>query len=182
MGKAGRETARAMEAFEYYYLLGFDRSLARVADEMGISLPTVTKWSTKYNWVERVQKRDEKNMRLVAYADDKAYVESMRNYKKLVTASVKKYYEALTKGKVVINNVKDLDKLIRLDLELSDRINTNDSDKLASYQKSTVADSLEVILSSIKGEMEEAKENAEDETDDAFGSVTDLIDEDDDQE
>lgn len=181
MGKAGRETARAMEAFEVYYLMGIERSLARVSDEMGISIGTVTKWSTKYNWVERVKQRDEKNMRLVAYADDKAYVESLRGYAKIVDESIKKYNEALTKGKVVVNNPKDLDKLMRLSFELSDRLAANNNDKLNANNQ-TAEDSLKVTILEIKGEVEEARNNEEDETNDDFNSVEDLIDDDDNQE
>lgn len=173
---------RAREAFEYYYLLGFNRSQKLVAEKFNVSLGTVAKWATRDNWMERVRERDAKNMEMVAAADDKAYVEQMRQYKKAVSDSVDTFIKNLQANKVSVNSVKDLDKLVRLDLELSDRILVNDNNKLASIREETGDSSLKVLLSNIRGDMNAAEKNSGDESKAGFSSVEDITDDNEDAE
>lgn len=47
------------EAFKLYYEMGETRSLKRLVDEYGYKEGTVNKWSSKYEWKERVKKLEE---------------------------------------------------------------------------------------------------------------------------
>ena len=42
-------------ALEFYYLLGKDRHLEKVAEKYGVSLDTVQKWSASFRWKERIK-------------------------------------------------------------------------------------------------------------------------------
>lgn len=176
MSKTGKETARTLEAFEYYYLLGTDRSLKKVAEKFNVSVTTVTNWSSKYDWVHRVRLRDERNFKLIQEADDKAYIDSMRQYKKLINASMANFVRALQAQTVVVNTVKDFDKLVRLDLDISDRLLINDENKIALHQKESGDSSLSGILNCIRGEMEGSTKDSSDKSSSGFSSVKDLTD------
>jgi len=52
-----KETLRHREAFEYYYVLGNDRSYPQVASKFTVSLTSVKKWAKEFNWQQRVQDR-----------------------------------------------------------------------------------------------------------------------------
>ncbi len=47
-------------ALEYYYLLGKDRTLEKVAQKYGVALDTVQKWSAAFNWKNRVRAFEER--------------------------------------------------------------------------------------------------------------------------
>ena len=50
-----RESARAFEAFSCYLKLGPQRSLAAVGQQLGKSKVVMERWSSKFDWVSRVQ-------------------------------------------------------------------------------------------------------------------------------
>lgn len=52
------ESAQAFAAFAVYRDMQADRSLAHVAQKHGKSIATLTKWSTKHNWVARARSYD----------------------------------------------------------------------------------------------------------------------------
>lgn len=58
MGKPKRETLRHKEAFEFYYGLGQERSLERVARQFGVSNVAAENWSRSFNWLPRIVERD----------------------------------------------------------------------------------------------------------------------------
>lgn len=53
------ESAKAYQAFEAYRDMGADRSLARLSQDHGKSIATVTEWSTRHDWQARVRAFDE---------------------------------------------------------------------------------------------------------------------------
>ena len=57
------ETNKAYTAFVIYLHMQSDRSLANVAKHLGKSKRNIEKWSTKFNWVERVTKFDEEHQK-----------------------------------------------------------------------------------------------------------------------
>ena len=56
--KLEAETTKAYEAFCFYRVMGLGRSVARVSKEHTKNLPTVKKWSTEHNWVQRAEAFD----------------------------------------------------------------------------------------------------------------------------
>jgi len=49
------EPPRAFSAFITYFQLGLARSLQAVADSLDIPLPTLKRWSSRFNWAQRIQ-------------------------------------------------------------------------------------------------------------------------------
>ena len=113
-----QETLRHQQAFEYYYMLGPERSLGKVASKFNVSRPTVTLWSQKLNWPQRVVDRDNKNMQTIRERNDESVVADMESYRKIIRASVGDYIKRLKDGLVKIDNVNDFTRLVKLDMEL----------------------------------------------------------------
>lgn len=177
---AYKETMRAREAFEYYYLLGFERDLMSVSLKFKVSLKTVEKWADKYSWVERAKQRDARNMEMVAEADDKAFMDSLRDNLKVVNDSIARYVQSLADGEVVIKTVKDYDKLARLSMDLNERLEEkNKAHLMADKQQDTNAGVLSII-GNIRAEIQVASTNKEDGSNDTFASVDDVLDQGDD--
>ena len=113
-----RETLKHQQAFEYYYMLGPERSLGKVASQFGISRPTATMWSQKLGWDQRIIERDNKNMQVIRERNDEDVVSNMESYRKIIRASVGDYIKRLKDGKVKIDTVRDFTQLVKLDMEL----------------------------------------------------------------
>lgn len=173
---AYKETMRAREAFEYYYLLGFERDLMSVSLKFKVSLKTVEKWADKYSWVERAKQRDARNMEMVAEADDKAFMDSLRDNLKVVNDSIARYVQSLADGEVVIKTVKDYDKLARLSMDLNERLEEkNRAHLMVDKQQDTNAGVLSII-GNIRAEIQVALSNKDDVSNDNFASVDDVLD------
>ncbi len=52
------ESAQAFEAFQNYRDMGADRSLVNVARKLGKSATLMSRWSSKFEWVERAERWD----------------------------------------------------------------------------------------------------------------------------
>lgn len=52
------ESPQAFASFVAYRDMGADRSLVHVSQKHGKSIATLTKWSTRHNWVERTRSYD----------------------------------------------------------------------------------------------------------------------------
>lgn len=60
------ETTKAFEAFAIYRDMGNDRSIAKVAEQLGKSEALLQRWSSKYEWVKRVAEWDDEVARQTA--------------------------------------------------------------------------------------------------------------------
>ncbi len=49
-------------ALDYYYLLGKERRLEKVAEKFGVSLSVVQQWSSSFDWKERVRELEDKGL------------------------------------------------------------------------------------------------------------------------
>lgn len=112
------ENLEQKQAYEYYYTLGTERNLRKVAQKFNKSLTTIHKWNKSYNWQERVEIRDAENARRLEQANNDAIVEIKAKYHKIIKAVISKFVEDFQANKVKIRHVKDLERLMRLDLEL----------------------------------------------------------------
>lgn len=142
-----RETLRHQQAFEYYYMLGPERSLGKVATKFNISRPTATVWSQKLNWDQRIIERDNKNMQAIRDKNDEDVVSNMESYRKIIRASVGDYIKRLKDGKVKIDTVRDFTQLVRLDMELCGYIG-----EIVNEQKVEEDAGVEVIVNISDGE------------------------------
>ena len=112
------ETLRHMEAFEYYYALGLDRSYAKVAEQFSVTTQTVEKWGKAFQWRKRVITRDLEAGKKLRERNETTLLDEKENYRKIIKASLASYIEELKKGNIKVTKVGDVINLIELDLKL----------------------------------------------------------------
>ena len=106
------ETLQHKEAFEYYYSLGEARSLQQVAKRFTVSETSARKWSAAFNWQERVVQRDIEISKGLEKKTNTTILNEKANYRRIIKESISGI------GEIKINNPKDLDTLVKLDLLL----------------------------------------------------------------
>lgn len=140
-----KETLKHQQAFEYYYSLGPQRSLAEVASKFGVTRPCATQWYQRFNWERRIQERDNKIMQPIREETDATVAEQMKQYRTIIKASVAEYIKRLKDNKIKIDKVEDFIKLVELDMKLNGYIsniikeednknNNNNNNDLGSNQ------------------------------------------------
>lgn len=122
--KIKRETARMAEAFEYYYLLGDDRSTLKVSQQFHVNHRTVQYWADSFGWPERVAQRDIEIAQELQRKTLKDIVDTKANYRKIIKIAVKNLVDNLTEQdeegnpKIKVTSIADLEKLVKLDMLL----------------------------------------------------------------
>ena len=111
-----KETLRHKQAFEYYYSLGENRGLRKVAQKFNVTLTAVANWSRAFNWQERLEQRDIENAKKLEAEVNKAIVSSKADYRALIKKVVKEFEERLKAGKIRISKPEDLSIMAKLDL------------------------------------------------------------------
>ena len=99
-----RESAQAYEAFSRYRDLGADRSLQAVADGLSKSVQLIKRWSSAWEWVDRVREYDDK---LQKEANEKAYKEAVKAVKDMQVRHIK---TAVLMQKTAVEALSELDK------------------------------------------------------------------------
>lgn len=113
------ESREQLEAFELYYSLGLDRSLQIVADKVGKNVRTVSGWRSKYEWDDRVAQRElevARNAGLNELHRETLAIRTM--YRKAINTLLMQADKDIKEGKLQIENVEDLERVIKLDLLL----------------------------------------------------------------
>ena len=98
------EGIKPYEAFNCYLLMGDERSFHKVSYELKKSVSLLGRWSSKYNWQERVAAYDEEQLRLARIEQQKEIAKMRKRHAKLANQML----TAATKG--LINLMKELDK------------------------------------------------------------------------
>lgn len=119
------EKPKQREAFEAYYRLGDEkRSLKLLAETNEYSIQTLSAWSKKFKWVERVKALNDEAANNLNYESIEDTMDMRRNILTLNRKLVEGMLEKDTEGKVVgvkglkVKSVSDLHSV----LELSDKI------------------------------------------------------------
>lgn len=116
-----RESLQMAEAFEYYYSLGEERNLEKVAVHFGCTDTTVGNWSASFNWQERIQQRDILVAGEMQKKTIKEIAKSKANYRKIVGLAIQKFAKKLVEedgAGIDLSHISDLEKLVKLDLLL----------------------------------------------------------------
>lgn len=149
------ETYRHMEAFEYYYSLGLDRSYAKVANHFNVSVQSVERWGKSFKWRDRVTARDLDAGQKLRERNETTILDEKEQYRRIIKASLASYVAELKAGKIKVTKVNDVINLIELDLKIlgmdGDK-NTNDETKNTILQ----------LVDSIKGLKETSDGRADD--------------------
>jgi transposase-like protein len=110
------------KAFEFYYSLGGQRSMEKVAKELGVSVSTVKLWSRSFNWRQRLWEREANTARQIADRHLSNEIDGFDRHKKIVKMALLKVAKAIADGKVRIQ-MADLDRLICLEQLLFESVN-----------------------------------------------------------
>ena len=119
MAQLSKENSLQKEAFELYYHMGDKRSLRAVAEKIERTERTEAGWSRAFSWVDRVKQReieDAKNMGGNALNSQTTDVKT--RYRILMNNLIAKASKQIAEGKLVIKNVQDLERVVKLDLLL----------------------------------------------------------------
>ena len=147
------ETLRHMEAFEYYYALGLDRSYAKVADNFDVTTQTVEKWGKAFQWRKRVITRDLEAGKKLRERNETTLLDEKENYRKIIKASLASYIEELKKGNIKVTKVGDVINLIELDLKL---MGITESGKNTSDETTSTINQLLESVRQIVGEEDDS--------------------------
>lgn len=120
MANLNKESDLQREAFEIYYGMGKKRSLRAVADRVDRTERTVAGWSRAFHWVDRCYQREIEDakagdVRKEALAQT---TDIKTRYRILMNNLIAKASNQISEGKLVIRNVQDLERVVKLDLLL----------------------------------------------------------------
>jgi hypothetical protein len=139
-----KEELKHKETFEQYYIMGGDRSLAKLREKLMslesrqnvVNLRTLQRWSKAFHWQERIEQRDievsrgledKTNETIISIkAGFKAEIKAQLNiFKVMLNRLIKKFKEDKENGIIEIKKIEDLkvvtdsyEKLIKLYLTL----------------------------------------------------------------
>ena len=154
------ESAQAFEAFDIYLKQGKNRSLRRVAQELGKSNTLITRWSSKYQWQERLRLYTNE-IKKNEFAEEQRLAKQMRK-RQLAIAELmqRKGLAALKKIDEDTIFAKDVIRLItegmRLETEIrNDSINQSANELGVNGGSESVA---ETIISAYQKRTEEGDE------------------------
>lgn len=99
------------EAFEMYYSMGKRRSMEAVAEKFNRTVRSIANWRRKYLWDDRIVQRElEDNVgRTTAVKTD---------YRIIISMLMEDVANKIESGKIKVDSIEDLEKLVRLDLLL----------------------------------------------------------------
>ena len=107
------ESVKAFQAFAAYLDMGEERSLSRVAQQLGKSKTLIARWSSAYEWVERVAQY-ESYLRREAYKKAQKKADEMaRRHIAIAVKMQEKAYRALGNTDPTCLEVKDMIALIK---------------------------------------------------------------------
>lgn len=111
------EKLKHKEAFEFYYALGDNRTLQKVADEFKVNYLTIMKWRDSFDWMNRIQERDNEIANKIKEETMNSLINEKKNYRKIVKLAITQIVGKMKNGELKYN-ITDLDRLVRLDLHL----------------------------------------------------------------
>lgn len=90
-----KETPKPYEAFCIYRDMGTQRSVRKVAEELGKSETLIFRWSSAYNWVERAAAWDDEQDRIARLEQNKEIAKMRKRHAGLAQAMLVKAAMAL---------------------------------------------------------------------------------------
>lgn len=118
------ETTQAFEAFELYCELGEERSIRKVGQKSGKNDSLISRWSSRWNWVNRARDYDNEKKRQELQAEKKAYRAMRDRQLGIAIQFQKKAFDALQNLKIEAMTPKDIKEFMKLGAEI-ERANIN---------------------------------------------------------
>ena len=136
-------------AFEYYFVLGEQRSYRKVAREFEVSESTVKLWGRSFGWKERVRDRDLDIAREVARRTLSEEVSHRERSLQIVQMALVQLARAIVDGNVKMT-LGDLDKLIRLEAFLSDQPDSRQEIVFADLKNKSTEELREMVREEVQ--------------------------------
>ncbi|QFG05314.1 terminase small subunit [Bacillus phage 031MP004] len=169
--KVKEEKQHHREAFELYYVLPEDkRSIREVARQLGKAPSTIQCWADSFNWKERVEIRDanvKRQFKEIQKQNDDTLVSIKASFHKILKVMIANAIEDIKKGKLRVDNVNELVRIMELDLKLlgeDDRQAQNNFNAVVEALK-TSAEMFGMDMSGVEYDGNDRPEGDEDEDD-----------------
>lgn len=107
-----------IEAFEYYFSLGGERSYSLVAKKFNKNYRTISQWANRFNWKERIVIRDAEVSKRLSEKTTNAVIDEKANYRKVIKLAMAKLIKELQEEDFKSKGIADLEKLVKLDMLL----------------------------------------------------------------
>jgi hypothetical protein len=104
--------------FEYYYSLGNERSLKKVCEKFKISPTTANRYSSAHDWQERIKELEDRAIAKVKENLIEDIAELKTRYRSIIQDTIDTFIDRLGRGAVVLSDIADLERLVKLDLLL----------------------------------------------------------------
>lgn len=141
------ETTRHMQAFEFWFSLGGERTAKAVGQKFGVGYETVQRWMKMFNWEERLAKRNKMIRKRLDSSAVHNVVQTRQKFAKDIKKAIEKFLKTVLgtmktisengdngKAYPLITDAADLEKMVKLYLLLegeptskvaNENINTN---------------------------------------------------------
>lgn len=136
------ETTRHMQAFEFWFSLGGERTVRAVAQRFGVSDESIQRWIKRFDWDKRLAKRNNMIRKRLDSSAVHNVVQTRQKFAKDIKKTIESYLKSVTKlvkehdakGNPLITDAADLEKMVKLYLLLegeptskvaNENINTN---------------------------------------------------------
>jgi len=114
-----KENEMQREAFRFYCALGPNRTIAMVAKQFGRAAITVSLWSQKFKWQERVRAYDAREGEKARKIVLKELRKPKEELRRLIETLINKFTKQVKANKVTTNTISDLERLTKLYLLLT---------------------------------------------------------------
>ena len=116
--KPTTETLGMKKLFEQYYAMGDSRSLAKLQVESGASITSIKRYSSAFNWTERVLQRDLANSMVLERRTNEAVINTKVIYRQTIKTLTDKFIQDVKDGKIKMRSILDFERIVRLDMDL----------------------------------------------------------------
>jgi hypothetical protein len=112
---ASLESLEQKMAYEIYYKMGEERSLAKVAKQMNKAKITIEGWSRKFRWSSRVREQEKTAAEfLLLQQSAQQEAETKNKHLTLIDAAIGQFSRKLVDEKITIKSIDDLERLVNL--------------------------------------------------------------------
>ena len=120
MQKPKKESAKILNAFQFYYKLSHERTLTKVSSKVHKSIQTLMIWAKAYKWKSRVEEMDRKVQERSLESFDNLLVTAKRENLKIIRAAkislAAEFKRIQAKGQNFPVSLTEFERLAKLEL------------------------------------------------------------------